>query len=1008
MKILLIFPLLLILPITGFSQQKNFSVGPALRDNSAKSELASFEIAEGYQVSLFASEENGIANPIVMRWGPRGRLWVLCSLVYPQAIPTESAEDKLFILEDTNGDGLADRTVIFADGLDMPTGFTLGNGGVYLGQGQDLVFLRDTDGDDRADTREILLTGFGTGDTHQNINSLTWTPGGELLFCQGLHAFSRVETPWGIVRLDEHGVFRLRPARLQLHAFRGCSGQNPWGLSHGHWGEPFAKSNGNAVSELLPVMIHTGNLHRPLDIGGTRIKSMICEIIDSPALPKDLQGNIVIAGYFGHLVDRLKVSVDGAGHRGELLPPLWRTDHQSFRPVDVQTGPDGALYVADWYNPIIGHYQASLRHPDRDKLHGRIWRVTAKGMKTLPMVDLTRVRTKSLLENLPGAMLKERERIRIEISNRYYLPGGAEEVETTIKSWVAAFDHTIPGYERHLFEALCLFEWFEITNPALLEKLLDAREPLARAYATRVVGRWHDRLEEPLDHLAQSILDPHPRVRLEAVVAAAQFQSAEAMSVAARALALPADRFIRAALKQCAHALRPKWFAALEEGKLGISDPRQLAFLLQQTTGKDAARNARDLLAGDQIKNTSPTFAVLAGVLATQGSAADLDWLVQEANRNHSQSTPILAALVESARLRDLQPSTRDLEKLLAASIGLGRGERQRCALELAGRWQISSLLGPTMTVALAEGISPPQTRVAAIESLERLPGDPGTRIRALSDRVRRDPEPGVRQAALRALVTLDLPGSAAVAASQLSSAGPGDDLEPLIIPFLARKDADTMLATALRRVILAPETRSRIRGVLGAAGVHSLALNKVLGVDAGGKVVGMPSFNQIWINELAAEVKTSGSAQRGLEIYHRDSLACTTCHVIDTSGRSFGPDLTAVGSGVPVEILIESVVWPRRQIKEGFISTTITTKDGRVISGHLKQEDRQRIVVEDAVTKQQQAISSQEVAQRLEAGTIMPPGLTSRLTREELRDLIRFLAERKGQPLGKKEGTGD
>jgi len=410
MKKFILILLLGIHPGMLLAQSKNYSVGPAMGDNSATAELASFEIAEGYDVSLFASEQNGIANPIVMRWGPKGRLWVLCSLVYPQAISSEAPRDKIFILEDFDHDGKVDKSVVFADGLDMPTGFALGDGGVYLGQGQDLLFLEDTNGDDQVDKRAVVLSGFGTGDTHQNINSLTWSPGGELLFCQGLHNFSRVETPWGIVRMDEHGVWRLRPRRMQLHAFRGCSGQNPWGLSHGHWGEPFAKSNGNAVSELLPVMVHTKNRHNPLDIGGTRIKSMICEIIDSPALPDDLQGNIVIAGYFAHLVDRLRISPDGAGHRGELLDPLWTTDHQSFRPVDIQTGPDGALYVADWYNPIIGHYQASLRHPDRDKTHGRIWRLTAQGKRAIRAPNYHAMPTRQLLKALSGATLKECDR----------------------------------------------------------------------------------------------------------------------------------------------------------------------------------------------------------------------------------------------------------------------------------------------------------------------------------------------------------------------------------------------------------------------------------------------------------------------------------------------------------------------------------------------------------------------------------------------------------------------
>ncbi|MEZ5301354.1 MAG: hypothetical protein R3F11_11980 [Verrucomicrobiales bacterium] len=353
------------------------SVLEPVADNSPEAELASFEIAPGYSANLFASEKDGVANPIAMRWDARGRLWVLCSLVYPQLVPTDPIDDKLYILEDTDGDGRADSTKVFAEGLNMPTGFALGDGGVYLGEGEDLVFLRDADGDGRADSREVIFSGFGTGDTHQNINSFTWSPDGELLFCQGLHAFSRIETPWGIERLDQHGVWRMRPRRRQLHAFRGCSGQNPWGIGYGYWGEPFVKGNNTELSELLPVMVATENYHPPLDIGATKIKAMIALVVDSPHLPDDLQGDVLIAGYFGRLIDRLAMEPDGSGHRGTLQPPLLRTDHRSFRPVDLNIGPDGALYVADWYNPIIGHYQASFRHPDRDKAHYRIWRITA-------------------------------------------------------------------------------------------------------------------------------------------------------------------------------------------------------------------------------------------------------------------------------------------------------------------------------------------------------------------------------------------------------------------------------------------------------------------------------------------------------------------------------------------------------------------------------------------------------------------------------------------------------
>ena len=244
------------------------------------------------------------------------------------------------------------------------------------------MHLQDTDGDDKADTRRVVLTGFGTGDTHQNINSFTWSPGGELLFCQGLHAFSRVETPWGISRWMNTALGACDPKRLQLHGYRRTSGGgNPWGILFGNWGEPFVKSNGTEISELLPSMVSVERTASfwggEMQIGGTRIKSMIIELAESPHLPDAIQGEMLIAGYFARDVNRFQWETDGSGHRLKPQPNLLTSSHNAFRPVDIRVGPDGAIYIADWFNPIIGHYQASFRHPDRDKTHGRIWRITA-------------------------------------------------------------------------------------------------------------------------------------------------------------------------------------------------------------------------------------------------------------------------------------------------------------------------------------------------------------------------------------------------------------------------------------------------------------------------------------------------------------------------------------------------------------------------------------------------------------------------------------------------------
>ena len=184
-----------LLPAARSAAQAPYSVAPPEKDNAPAAQLKSFTIDKRFEVNLFADETMGIANPICFRWDARGRLWVLCTWAYPQLKPGEIPDDKLLILEDTTGDGKADRVSTFANGLNMPTGLALGHGGAYIGNGPDLIHVRDTDGDGKADRREVLFSGFGTGDTHQNINSFAWTPGGELLFCQGLHCFSRVQTP---------------------------------------------------------------------------------------------------------------------------------------------------------------------------------------------------------------------------------------------------------------------------------------------------------------------------------------------------------------------------------------------------------------------------------------------------------------------------------------------------------------------------------------------------------------------------------------------------------------------------------------------------------------------------------------------------------------------------------------------------------------------------------------------------------------------------------------------
>ena len=209
---------------------------------SAAHELKAFEIDPRFEVNLFAGEEEfpDIAAPIQMRWDSQGRLWVSCSTTYPHVYPGKEPDDKLVILEDTDGDGKADKSTVFADDLHIPLSFELGNGGVYVSEEPHLTFLKDTDGDGRADFRQQLLTGFGTEDSHHALHDFVWTPDGDLVFRESIFHHSQVETPYGPVRQQNSGWFRFDHGRHKLDSFGTYHSTNPWGVTFDDWGQHMA------------------------------------------------------------------------------------------------------------------------------------------------------------------------------------------------------------------------------------------------------------------------------------------------------------------------------------------------------------------------------------------------------------------------------------------------------------------------------------------------------------------------------------------------------------------------------------------------------------------------------------------------------------------------------------------------------------------------------------------------------------------------------------------------
>jgi hypothetical protein len=513
---------------------------------SPANELAAFKIDPRFEVNLFASEEQfpEIANPIQMRWDTRGRLWVSCSTTYPHVYPGMEPHDRLVILEDIDGDGRADTCRTFADDLHIPLSFELGDGGVYISEQPDLTFLKDTDGDGKADVRRVLFTGFGTEDSHHALHDFIRTPDGDLLFRESIFLNTQIETAHGPVRARNSSWFQLRTATQQLTAFGSYPNTNPWGVAFDDWGHHVASH------PIFASAFHATNPPFPqqhANPAGLPAYSGTCghEFVDSPIWPAEFQGRMIKARY--KPTNRIEIHdwVQKEHHYEEnYVSDMIFSTNLSFIPVDVKFGPRGDLYICDWYNPVKGHMQYSLRDTRRDRTSGRIWRVVPKGAKLPAAPAIAGAPVASLLELLKSPQYRLRDLAKRELADR-----GREAVEAALTEWVRTLAPEDPRFRHHQLEAVWAYRNIGAAAPALLRELLACSEPLARAAATVQLRHWHAHLPDALEVLRARANDESGLVRLEAVIAASYIGTAGALDAILGALERPADPHLAYAIR---------------------------------------------------------------------------------------------------------------------------------------------------------------------------------------------------------------------------------------------------------------------------------------------------------------------------------------------------------------------------------------------------------------------------------------------------------------------------
>ncbi|MBT5707954.1 MAG: hypothetical protein HOI66_16700, partial [Verrucomicrobia bacterium] len=517
-----IAPVEVISNVGGGSRSSSAMKEGSLEYLSGQEGIAKMTVPDGFAVNLFADEAMfpELVNPVQMAVDTKGRLWVAAWATYPKWEPLKKMSDRILILPDDDHDGVADRAITFAE-VHNPGAMEFWNGGVLVASQPDVLFLKDTDGDDVADVEIRYVNGIGSSDTHHAANAFVYGPDGGIYWQSGIFLVNHIETPWRApLNTGASGMYRFDP-RQHTIAFHAANSPNPHGISFDYWGYHYANdgTSGNAkqvvphekgfkMQELLKKQV------RPVAANG---------VLSSAHFPESMQGDFLILNTIGFLGIKqygLDRNPDNGDVWGEPKGDLIVSSDKNFRPTDMEFGGDGALYISDWHNVIIGHMQHNVRDPNRDHKHGRVYRMTAIGQPLQKPVPVSGASIGQLLDNLKHPVNGVRYRTRIELSGR-----DSDQVIAACQEWIKQFDVNKKEDAHHLLEALWLHQQHNVRNTTLLTDLLKSPEPHARIAAGTVQHFWYN-LET-----TQVVLDTQAKPETKVVKSGVMANTADATYV---------------------------------------------------------------------------------------------------------------------------------------------------------------------------------------------------------------------------------------------------------------------------------------------------------------------------------------------------------------------------------------------------------------------------------------------------------------------------------------------
>ena len=962
--------------------------GPALSPAEA---IAKMTVPPDFKVELVASEPD-IVNPVAMTFDERGRVWITESLEYPRQSPGPG-RDRVKILEDTDGDGKADKFTVFADGLNIPSGIAVGAGGVWVANAPDILFMKDTDGDGKADTREVVVTGFGRYDTHELPNSLTWGPDGYL------YGWNGVFNP---ARIDYRGkhyeftcaVFRIDPKTRDFEVF--CEGtSNPWGITWDKEGSAFASA---CVIDHLWHLTETGYYHRQ---GGAyppftwKLESIVdhkhqkaayCGItyFDSDAYPETYRERLFMGNIHagGINVDRLERS--GATYRGKTEPDFLSANDSWFMPVVQKVGPDGSLYVLDWYDRYHC-YQDANRDPNGiDRLKGRLYRVRYQDTPRAPKFDLARESDDQLIARLSSPNIYYRDlaqrllRERDDPATRRKLQGLILDESASRKARMHAL-WTLIGTGR--------------LEPGFHERLLSDRDPIVRAWGVRAAGNFRD-VAAPIRFGVLALADdPSPSVRVQVAVASRKLKGVDPLPTLVKLASRGGDDPILIPIAwQNLHPLldgRGADFVASVRG-LDLRQAPRLSALLAR---------AVDRLLGGATPQPEAAVALLVKLVDPHAGAEATLAFDAFAGRLRP------GALPEGRRARLLELLKPALTPALAPVLA-GIDEHRPFSVDvalLAVSWGDPMALGVARDVLITRGIPEP-LRLRALDALIDVND---LRILEVAPAFLDDEAASMkfRGEALASLGRLESPKVAPLILDALppprAALGPGQveplsprlalepELRPRAIELLTQRPAwaGPLLDAIDRKAVLASELN--VNQVRKLAAIKDPAISARVKATFGTVREGRNPDRERVIDRMRAQLaEAHGDPVAGQQVFRN---VCGQCHKIYGEGQEVGPEVTLNGRG-SYEQLLSNVFDPSLVIGPAYQATTVATADGRVLSGLVVEDSPERIVLKLQGGKIETVAKSAVEESKLSPLSLMPEGLEAQITPKELADLFAYI----------------